>query len=1200
MDGETQSQSPMFCALRELIEIVPVPSSRSVWTRANELAGLTILDVALRLDHVHRVTERLTLIDRGHMSRELSLDVDLRRLTQRERHALAVHRVPQEVSNVSNLSDARPSIPADTSHLSASTSQKPDAKFLWLPIARHSRHDLSPIDIHNERNEVVPRLTTETVSEVMIAGLIRLLQLQIDAQATMEEKSSQSSHSTRARWLVERAIAYLVRYGENRAWAGLGANPDENSETSDSDDQMSSVRATALDILERIDAESGFPFFELLTVAVRDQIIMVMANSEQLTGYYSYKAPLIPAKLHMRAVNGNNQHIHSPMSSGFANRLKRFWQRIPTYGEFRVEYDTLIPRNLNSYHVAFEVPEEISVRRFVLTTNADQASTRSLVNDLRALANLTPTLRGRGDSGKVLHVLELEDVLARVAHLGRRRRMNLVNYVAYVQELYAQFSYALPPKVRTWLDRAVLLDAQHVVEEIKKSKGSVAVLSSLAVLHEQGKLVQHLRSEFLSEVGKFLRGLARYLESADLGWDVTVDNDPRENGAHAYWRNVRTGMGPQSNQPVRARVQLALADEPPALINSVSWMLLGIVALVVFLMLIYSENPSVASNQPDAIGAVLLLVPGALLARLNIPSTHSVLGIIRVFPRIIAYSSVVTTTALALGVATSWHFLPGLFDIGASLLIALLILSLVVTGVRRRSRRALVAATTATPTWLISEMHRSIKPAPLPNAAFEPVGLFTTARKGMVEPADLASVGAREAARRDAGIAYEIAHLTGAEAVSRRKDGGNAAAAVETLEISTFGVTMKASAANRSTRVRFDDSGLIVRDRQYTHDNNGGTASGTVIVNPRPMTRPVRRVEYLVKVGKEVEPANLFGRRLMRVLTLLLLAADRCEAVFIYMGAPAAPPAQTTDGLIEGVRPSSGPSLRFELSAVDASTLQRLRFTAELARLANEYGFGLYANEGRAGTGLSYWREVAPLDESKISSTLAEECLRPDPGVQARETIAVSIVGPSQRQAQSELLQMAQLLNRHNIGCMALFACQMQQLICVHMLLTSSHSKLEQLGVPWADISTSQKRAEDDQPKWPSNFVPVLGTDFELSSDWGDSREEVVPFWVYWNVPAKSFSIEEVQQVLITGFGGYSVATASLIRGRITSSERLKGAGKISVDIRGQEVMRDSLGQYANRVQECVLDELLKDSKLDARDVVLRIAWGERWLGSSL
>jgi hypothetical protein len=1198
MEGETQGLGPMFCALRELIEIVPVPSSRPVWTRANELAGLTILDVALRLDHVHRVTERLTLIDRGHMSRELSLDVDLRRLTQRERHALAVHRVPQEVSNVTNLSDGRPGIPADTSPSSASTSQKPDAKFLWLPIARHSRHDLSPIDIHNERNEVVPRLTTETVSEVMIAGLIRLLQLQIDAQATMEETSSQSSHATRARWLVERAIAYLVRYGENRAWARLPANTD--SGTSDSGDEMSSVRATALNILARINAEPGFPFFELLTVAVRDQIIVVMANSEHLTGYYSYKAPLIPARLNMRAVDANSQYIHSPMSSGVANRLKRFWQRIPAYGEFRVEYDTLIPRNLNSYHVAFEVPEEINVRRFVLTTNADQASTKSLINDLRALANLTPTLRKRGDSGKILNVLELEDVLARVAHLGRRRRMNLVNYVAYVQELYAQFSYALPPKIRGWLDSAVLLDAQHVVEEIKNSRGSLAVLSSLAVLHEQGKLVQYLQSEYLSEVGKFLRELARYLESADLGWDVTVDNDPRENGAHAYWRNVRTGMGPQSNQPVRARVQLALADEPPALINSVSWMLLGIVALVVFLMLIYSRNPSVASNQPDAIGAVLLLVPGALLARLNIPSTHSVLGIIRVFPRIIAYSSVVTTTALALGVATSWHFLPDLFDIGAGLLIALLILSLVVTGVRRRSRRALVAATAATPAWLVSEMHQSIKPAPLPNAAFEPVGLFTTAKEGMVEPADLASVGAREAARRDAGIAYEITHLTEAEAVSRRRNRGRADAAAETLEISTFGVTMKVSAANRSTRVQFDDSASIVRDRQHTYDDYGGTASGTVIVNPRPMTRPVRRVEYLVKVGEDVEPANPVARRLMRVLTLLLVAADICEAVFIYMGAPAAPPAQTTDGLIEGMRPSSGPSLRFELSAADASTLQRLRFTAELARLANEYGFGLYANEGRAGTGLSYWREVAPLDELKMSSMLAEEGLRPDPDVQARETIAVSVVGPSQRQAQRELLQMAQLLNRHKIGCMALFACQMQQLICVHMLLTSSHFKLEQLGVPWAEVSTNERATEGDQPKWPSNFVPVLGTDFKLSSGWSNPREAVVPFWVYWNVPATSLALDDIVEVLITQFGGHSVATASLIRGRTTSSQRLKGAGKISVDVGGQQHRPDSLGEFANRVQEGVLDELLEVSNLDARDVVLRIAWGERWLGSSL
>src|SRR4051794_40252301 len=78
--------------LLALIGLVPVPSERPTQARISEVRGLNLLDLALRMDQVSRMTETLQLIDQGHMRRSitLDLDLDLRTLTSRHWPALAV------------------------------------------------------------------------------------------------------------------------------------------------------------------------------------------------------------------------------------------------------------------------------------------------------------------------------------------------------------------------------------------------------------------------------------------------------------------------------------------------------------------------------------------------------------------------------------------------------------------------------------------------------------------------------------------------------------------------------------------------------------------------------------------------------------------------------------------------------------------------------------------------------------------------------------------------------------------------------------------------------------------------------------------------------------------------------------------------------------------------------------------------------
>ena len=112
---------------------------------------------------------------------------------------------------------------------------------------------------------------------------------------------------------------------------------------------------------------------------------------------------------------------------------------------------------------------------------------------------------------------------------------------------------------------------------------------------------QRLKLEDLAELPKLIR-------SQDLGYDISTDNDPRENGAHAQWRPVPLGFGHPTVEPVEAKVYLAMADEP-ALVGSVAKMIGALLIVVVGLYVIARLNNAERFSEADAVVAVSLIVP---------------------------------------------------------------------------------------------------------------------------------------------------------------------------------------------------------------------------------------------------------------------------------------------------------------------------------------------------------------------------------------------------------------------------------------------------------------------------------------------------------------------------------------------------------------------------------------------------------------
>ncbi|MBM2615012.1 hypothetical protein JIG36_05495 [Actinoplanes sp. LDG1-06] len=238
---------------------------------------------------------------------------------------------------------------------------------------------------------------------------------------------------------------------------------------------------------------------------------------------------------------------------------------------------------------------------------------------------------------------------------------------------------------------------------------SLHVLAAFCA-HYAADGMQHLAKSELP--GPALLNIAAGLRAAQVGRDVTTDNDPREHGAHAHWRRPSVELSPQSTEPVRVSAFMALADEAPALIESITRMVAGL-ALVVLgigtllsggLQWLYSGEigADFVPRQADAVVAVLLLVPGLLLARLDLPSTKSVLGQLHKFQRTLAAASVVVTTALAIVVGTvrDAREMTRMFQLALVVLIAILICCLCEFAARRSHRASSVPRSVRVPRWL--------------------------------------------------------------------------------------------------------------------------------------------------------------------------------------------------------------------------------------------------------------------------------------------------------------------------------------------------------------------------------------------------------------------------------------------------------------------------------------------------------------------
>jgi hypothetical protein len=657
--------------LRALIQALPVPTAPPTFPQKDAALGLALMDLSLRLDHVPRLAEHLTLLDRGHMTRSVSVDVDLDVITGVQRESLMV--------------------PADAVSGGRGAS-------LWVPVSRYSRRDLAPVLVKESTGQVVPRLTHRDSNRVTTAALVRLLSMLLDAHKDVTTDGTtihklRHTHQ-RSRWLIEAAIAELVTVG-----SASGRKPRTPVDHALLQDRLPTpsngrrpvdsraVRDLAVAGLDQLFPEEDsnspvLPFAHLLQLAGGQFMIIVLLGTDRPRQFLTWDAPLLPA-----------HRPRAPLQHLVRNVL-------PVNREFVVEYETAIPRSAGAYHLTLEVNEEVSVRRFLLSTNVDDEFVEILTEDLETLAERGNALGGH----RKLLELELQGIASRLAELGRRRLINMASYDDYIADLHRSGGGG------NGAGRlAHRLSTGEVLDALRQGDCSIHVLAAFCA-HYAADGLRHLARSDLA--GGALAAVAGGLRELDLGHDVTTDNDPRQHGAHAHWRRPSVDLSPRSTEPVRAVAYLALADEGPALIESITRMVVGLALVVTGIGTLlmggihWLHSGEVAARsvprQADAVVAVLLLVPGLLLARLDLPSTNTVLGQLRRFPRSLAVASVAVTTGLAISVGTvetDWA-ITRLFQASLATLGAILLCCVCELYTRRARRRNRVPRSAQVPRWL--------------------------------------------------------------------------------------------------------------------------------------------------------------------------------------------------------------------------------------------------------------------------------------------------------------------------------------------------------------------------------------------------------------------------------------------------------------------------------------------------------------------
>ena len=383
-----------------------------------------------------------------------------------------------------------------------------------------------------------------------------------------------------------------------------------------------------------------------------------------------------------------------------------------------VEYTRPCKTSLQAFHLDFEADEEVNVRSAVLLSDRDVLELGTIVDQMRSWQqesgdDLTAAITSPGGPADLIRRYERRRLLLDGIALIARRRAQLARAISVLP--YPGRSTSSPATTIPPTDAPPGIPSggrDDGSEEREHDRSDAGLCSSCPYRLETVEA-----DETLDET---CETLASCLERNELGLGAVFDDDPRPNRAHVFWRASRRQLTSRSaTRSYEKRVRLVLADDAPSLLGDVLEVLVAIliaVAIIAWFLVpdfmtttgadgghrLFGVVPlpgwfpapgqRLSQFSRDAVVAILLLAPGLLLSRLEMPRGNRLLARLRTHSKRLAYGGALIAALFAIVLATSDSDSDGADQLRlVSRIVAGGLLALLATGVfghlRTRTRR---------------------------------------------------------------------------------------------------------------------------------------------------------------------------------------------------------------------------------------------------------------------------------------------------------------------------------------------------------------------------------------------------------------------------------------------------------------------------------------------------------------------------------
>ena len=597
--------------LREAISTVPVPGAPPRLSRDGAVVGLAFLDGALRLNHVRRLTEHLSLVEHRIARRTTEVDISLNML---DRGQSAAAKLYQQLASHTLAASQQGATPDNT---------------IWVPVARISRRTAQAIDVRDASGHKVPRLTQYETSRLMVSGLYRLLRESLTSHPDSSNPDTDLSHILfrvhEPRWLIQAAL--LTIFTER---SGPEIPMVSKVTPGTVDGHVRQYRKLALSVFNQY-SHYLKDYCALLNVALNEHLLVVALDATTDDHLLTYDTPLY--------VN------ERPLF------LRRAWRALRASGEgYYVQYNTSIPSTLRSYHLIFDCESDVDINRIYLSTDADAKTVASLESDLTQIAYRLEAQRQTpaGESARKVLELEAQTASRKLGEIVRKRSWEAGHTGIVFPERYLPASLDLTQAA---------VAGEATLDPDDKPNNSVLNHPSMSpenLRAAAAELVDLEMSDDLSLESDPVTNRAR------VYWRRTAEHSVNAGQIHiravAILREAR-GAGPRD----ALLYALALAGTAYLMACFLSR------SIWPYGRAILDSAHSI--HNPEAVIGVLLVLPGFLYTRLALPDPHSISGHLRAVPRIVVrvcISSMVVVAA-AVAAASDAHVIRIVFIFGTLL-----------------------------------------------------------------------------------------------------------------------------------------------------------------------------------------------------------------------------------------------------------------------------------------------------------------------------------------------------------------------------------------------------------------------------------------------------------------------------------------------------------------------------------------------------